>query len=51
MAAEKACDIALGQHRSGKGYWRRAKARKMLGRYAEASAGMQSDFLDSCALK
>ena len=41
MAAEKACNIALGQHRSGKGYWRRAKARKMLGRYAEAAKGLQ----------
>lgn len=36
IAAEKACDAALGQHRSGKGYWRRAKARKMLGRTDEA---------------
>jgi len=36
IAAEKACDAALSQHRSGKGYWRRAKARKMLGRIDEA---------------
>jgi len=36
IAAEKACDAALNQHRSGKGYWRRAKARKMLGRIDDA---------------
>ncbi|KII84376.1 hypothetical protein PLICRDRAFT_46283 [Plicaturopsis crispa FD-325 SS-3] len=36
MDAEKACTKALGQHRSGKGYFRRAKARKMLGRNEDA---------------
>ncbi|THH09153.1 hypothetical protein EW145_g2205 [Phellinidium pouzarii] len=36
IAAEKACNIALAQHRSGKGYWRRAKARRMQGRTVEA---------------
>lgn len=39
MAAEKACNLALSQHRSGKGYWRRAKARRMLGRMSEAMKG------------
>ncbi|KAI0077282.1 hypothetical protein K474DRAFT_1643541 [Panus rudis PR-1116 ss-1] len=32
MEAEKACDTALSQHRSVKGYWRRAQARKAQGR-------------------
>ncbi|KAI5122280.1 hypothetical protein M0805_002360 [Coniferiporia weirii] len=36
ISAEKACNIALAQHRSGKGYWRRAKARRMQGRTVEA---------------
>ncbi|KAL0948651.1 hypothetical protein HGRIS_010455 [Hohenbuehelia grisea] len=36
IEAEQACTTALGQHRSGKGYYRRAKARKMLGRHEEA---------------
>ncbi|KAF8155339.1 hypothetical protein K438DRAFT_1910135 [Mycena galopus ATCC 62051] len=36
MEAEAACSKALMQHRSGKGYFRRAKARKMLGRNDEA---------------
>ncbi|KAJ6492561.1 hypothetical protein C8R47DRAFT_1270876 [Mycena vitilis] len=36
MEAEAACTQALTQHRSGKGYFRRAKARKMLGRTDEA---------------
>ncbi|EJD06560.1 uncharacterized protein FOMMEDRAFT_131472 [Fomitiporia mediterranea MF3/22] len=36
IAAEKACNKALAQHRSGKGYWRRAKARRMQGRTVEA---------------
>ncbi|KAF9262423.1 hypothetical protein L218DRAFT_960239 [Marasmius fiardii PR-910] len=36
IEAEKACTKALGQHRSGKGLFRRAKARKMLGREDEA---------------
>ncbi|KAH8118028.1 hypothetical protein DFH11DRAFT_1503386 [Phellopilus nigrolimitatus] len=39
IAAEKACNIALAQHRSGKGYWRRAKARRMQGRTVEAVKG------------
>ncbi|KDQ06573.1 hypothetical protein BOTBODRAFT_181445 [Botryobasidium botryosum FD-172 SS1] len=40
--AERACDIALGQHRSIKGYWRRAKARKMLRRYNEAAQDLHA---------
>ncbi|KAJ7035287.1 hypothetical protein C8F04DRAFT_535322 [Mycena alexandri] len=36
MEAEAACSKALTQHRSGKGYFRRARARKMLGRKDEA---------------
>lgn len=36
MAAEKACNLALTQHKSGKGFWRRAKARRMIGRTIEA---------------
>ncbi|KAF7335449.1 Outer envelope protein 64, chloroplastic [Mycena venus] len=36
MEAEAACTKALSQHRSGKGYFRRARARKMLGRADEA---------------
>lgn len=39
IAAEKACNIALLQHKSGKGYWRRAKARRMQGRTIEAVKG------------
>ncbi|PAV16057.1 amidase family [Pyrrhoderma noxium] len=34
--AEKACNVALSQQRSCKGYWRRAKARRMQGRIIEA---------------
>ncbi|KAJ7149850.1 hypothetical protein C8R43DRAFT_1006848 [Mycena crocata] len=36
MEAEAACTKALTQHRSGKGFFRRARARKMLGRTDEA---------------
>ncbi|KAJ7052025.1 hypothetical protein C8F01DRAFT_633086 [Mycena amicta] len=36
MEAEAACTKALSQHRSVKGHFRRAKARKMLGRNDEA---------------
>ncbi|RDX46276.1 hypothetical protein OH76DRAFT_1407195 [Lentinus brumalis] len=36
IEAEKACDLALGQHRSVKGYWRRAQARKGQGRIDDA---------------
>ncbi|KAI0791188.1 hypothetical protein C8Q75DRAFT_792478 [Abortiporus biennis] len=36
MEAEKACETALGQHRSVKGHWRRAQARKAQGRINEA---------------
>ncbi|KAJ7199005.1 hypothetical protein GGX14DRAFT_664701 [Mycena pura] len=36
MEAEAACTKALSQHRSGKGYFRRARARKMIGRTDEA---------------
>ena len=39
MSTEQACDAALLQHKSSKGYWRRAKARKMLGRVDEAVKG------------
>ncbi|KAF8636149.1 hypothetical protein AX17_003752 [Amanita inopinata Kibby_2008] len=36
MEAEKACTKALTQHKSGKGYYRRARARTMLNRTEEA---------------
>ncbi|KAI0636310.1 hypothetical protein C8Q77DRAFT_1052471 [Trametes polyzona] len=36
IEAEKACDLALSQHRSVKGYWRRAQARKAQGRIQDA---------------
>ncbi|KAI0696452.1 hypothetical protein BC835DRAFT_1414283 [Cytidiella melzeri] len=36
VKAENACDTALGQHKSVKGYWRRAQARKAQGRLPEA---------------
>ncbi|KAG8914153.1 hypothetical protein FRC01_004198, partial [Tulasnella sp. 417] len=36
MAAEEACTKSLNLHRSEKGFWRRAKARQMLGRTQEA---------------
>ncbi|KAI0353666.1 hypothetical protein OH77DRAFT_576998 [Trametes cingulata] len=36
IEAEKACDLALSQHRSVKGYWRRAQARKAQGRIEDA---------------
>ncbi|KAI0706424.1 hypothetical protein C8Q76DRAFT_749579 [Earliella scabrosa] len=36
VEAEKACNLALGQHKSVKGYWRRAQARKAQGRIEEA---------------
>ncbi|KAF5379822.1 hypothetical protein D9615_005795 [Tricholomella constricta] len=36
MEAEKACTKALSQHRSSKGYYRRARARRMLKRPDEA---------------
>ncbi|CAK5264353.1 unnamed protein product [Mycena citricolor] len=39
MAAEAACSKALSQHHSCKGYFRRARARKMLGRHDEAIRG------------
>ncbi|KAI0766787.1 hypothetical protein BC629DRAFT_1583643 [Irpex lacteus] len=42
MKAEQACDIALGQHRSVKGYWRRAQARKAQGRIPEAIKDLRS---------
>ncbi|KAJ7594818.1 hypothetical protein C8J56DRAFT_855334 [Mycena floridula] len=42
MAAEEACTKALSQHRSGKGYYRRARARKMLGRSEEAIRDLRS---------
>ncbi|RPD54825.1 hypothetical protein L227DRAFT_555742 [Lentinus tigrinus ALCF2SS1-6] len=40
IEAEKACDLALGQHRSMKGYWRRAQARKGQGRIDDAIADL-----------
>lgn len=43
MSTERACDAALLQHKSSKGYWRRAKARKMLGRVDEAIKGQSSE--------
>lgn len=36
IEAEKACTKALSQHRSGKGYFRRARARRMLGKTDDA---------------
>ncbi|TFK50192.1 hypothetical protein OE88DRAFT_332467 [Heliocybe sulcata] len=36
MEAEIACNLALGQHKSSKGYYRRAKARAMQGRVEDA---------------
>ncbi|KAI1792166.1 hypothetical protein LXA43DRAFT_887989 [Ganoderma leucocontextum] len=36
VEAEHACDIALGQHRSVKGHWRRAQSRKAQGRVEDA---------------
>ncbi|KAI0342741.1 hypothetical protein BDW22DRAFT_1357239 [Trametopsis cervina] len=36
IKAERACDTALGQHRSVKGYWRRAQARKAQSRVHDA---------------
>ncbi len=39
LEAEKACTTALQQHRSSKGLYRRAKAKRMLGRPAEAIQG------------
>lgn len=39
-AAERACTVALGQHKSTKGYWRRAKARRMLNRPEDAARGL-----------
>ena len=44
MSTEQACDAALLQHKSSKGYWRRAKARKMLGRVDEAIKGQSLEF-------
>lgn len=40
VEAEKSCDIALGQHKSVKGHWRRAQARKAQGRTEDALRGM-----------
>ena len=39
MDAEKACTKALTQHKSSKGYYRRARARKMLGQRDDALNG------------
>ncbi|KAH7884830.1 hypothetical protein F5I97DRAFT_1507880 [Phlebopus sp. FC_14] len=42
IEAENACTTALGQHRSIKAYYRRAKARKMMGRIDEAIKDLRS---------
>ncbi|KAJ7765859.1 hypothetical protein DFH07DRAFT_1014354 [Mycena maculata] len=42
MEAEAACTKALAQHRSGKGYFRRARARTMLGRTDEAMRDLRA---------
>ena len=42
IEAEKACSKALQQHRSSKGLYRRARARRMLGRTEEAIGGIVS---------
>jgi hypothetical protein len=47
MSTEQACNAALLQHKSSKGYWRRAKARKMLGRVDEAIKG---ELIEICPL-
>ncbi len=39
MEVETACSKALVQHKSSKGYYRRARARKMLDRTDEAIKG------------
>lgn len=39
IEAEKACTSALGQHRSSKGYYRRARARRMRNRTEDAIRG------------
>ncbi|OSC96315.1 hypothetical protein PYCCODRAFT_1441133 [Trametes coccinea BRFM310] len=36
VEAERSCNLALSQHRSVKGYWRRAQARKAQGRIEDA---------------
>ncbi|KAK7055910.1 Acetamidase Formamidase [Favolaschia claudopus] len=51
MEAEAACTKALAQHRSGKGYFRRARARKMLGRNDEAIRGTFSTLYLRAVLK
>ncbi|THU78754.1 hypothetical protein K435DRAFT_46250 [Dendrothele bispora CBS 962.96] len=51
IKAEEACTKALTQHRSPKGYFRRAKARKMLGRTEDAARGkFQSLMLSTICL-
>ncbi|ESK86038.1 amidase family protein [Moniliophthora roreri MCA 2997] len=42
IEAESACTKALGQHRSSKGLFRRAKARRMLGKEAEAAQDLRT---------
>ncbi|KAI0763339.1 hypothetical protein BD413DRAFT_212428 [Trametes elegans] len=42
VEAEKACDIALGQHHSVKGHWRRAQARKAQGRIEDAMKDLRA---------
>jgi hypothetical protein len=41
MEAEKTCTGALIQHRSSKGYFRRARSRRMMGKLDEAARGMR----------
>ncbi|KAI0833808.1 hypothetical protein BC628DRAFT_1345478 [Trametes gibbosa] len=42
VEAEKACDLALSQHRSVKGFWRRAQARKAQERIEDALEDLQA---------
>lgn len=42
IEAEKACTSALGQHRSSKGYYRRARARRMRNRTEDAIRDLRS---------
>jgi len=42
MQVEKACTVALGQQKSTKAYWRRAKARKMMNRIEDAEQDLRA---------
>lgn len=48
IEAEKACDISLGQHKSVKGHWRRAQARKARGRIEAALQGENTSIDNAC---